>query len=150
MPQMLSVENLTISFRTDEGVITPVQGVTFSVDAGRTLGLVGESGSGKSISTKALMQLLPGTASLGQGTKITYTDKSGAQIALGHLKQGSHELRRIRGGELGMIFQEPMASFSPVYTIGNQMMEAIMLHRGMKETRSARLCDPDVEQGRHL
>ncbi|WP_217356206.1 ABC transporter ATP-binding protein [Ruegeria arenilitoris] len=137
MPTMLSVENLSISFRTDEGVITPVQGVTFAVEAGRTLGLVGESGSGKSISTKALMQLLPGTAMLGENTRMTYTDKGGKDIALGHLKHGSRELRRIRGGEIGMIFQEPMASFSPVYTIGNQMMEAIMLHRGLKK-REAR------------
>ncbi|KIC07480.1 peptide ABC transporter ATPase [Leisingera sp. ANG-M1] len=134
---MLSVENLSISFRTDEGVITPVQGVTFSVESGRTLGLVGESGSGKSISTKALMQLLPGSAVLGADSRMTYTDKSGKEIALGHMKHGSKELRRIRGGEIGMIFQEPMASFSPVYTIGNQMMEAIMLHRGLKK-REAR------------
>ncbi|UWQ64594.1 ABC transporter ATP-binding protein [Leisingera caerulea] len=134
---MLSVENLSISFRTDEGLVTPVQGVTFSVEAGRTLGLVGESGSGKSISTKALMQLLPGTARLGAASKMIYTDKSGQEVALGNLKHGSRELRRIRGGEIGMIFQEPMASFSPVYTIGNQMMEAIMLHRGLKK-REAR------------
>jgi peptide/nickel transport system ATP-binding protein len=137
MPKMLTVENLSISFRTSEGVITPVQDVTFGVEAGRTLGLVGESGSGKSISTKALMQLLPGNASLSGETRMTYTDKAGKEIALGHLKTGSKELRRIRGGEIGMIFQEPMASFSPVYTIGNQMMEAIMLHRGLKK-REAR------------
>lgn len=133
MTRMLTVENLSISFRTDEGAITPVQGVNFSVEAGKTLGLVGESGSGKSISTKALMQLLPGTASLGDTTRMTYVDKSGNEVALGTLKHGSKELRRIRGGEIGMIFQEPMASFSPVYTIGNQMMEAIMLHRGLRK-----------------
>jgi peptide/nickel transport system ATP-binding protein len=137
MSTMLSVENLSISFRTDEGVVTPVQGVTFSVEAGRTLGLVGESGSGKSISTKALMQLLPGTAMLGPESRMRYTDKAGQEIALGRMKPRSRELRRIRGGEIGMIFQEPMASFSPVYTIGNQMMEAIMLHRGLKK-REAR------------
>lgn len=137
MSKMLSVENLSISFRTDEGVITPVKGVSFSVEKGRTLGLVGESGSGKSISTKALVQLLPGTARLGAASRMIYTAKDGQQISLGNLRQGSKELRRIRGGEIGMIFQEPMASFSPVYTIGNQMMEAIMLHRGLKK-REAR------------
>ena len=132
MAHMLSVENLSISFRTDEGVITPVQGVNLSVEAGRTLGLVGESGSGKSISTKALMHLLPGTSSLGPETRMHYTDTSGRLIEIEKLRRNSREMRRIRGGEIGMIFQEPMASFSPVYTIGNHMLEAIRLHRGLR------------------
>lgn len=132
MAHMLSVENLSISFRTDEGVITPVQGVNLSVEAGRTLGLVGESGSGKSISTKALMHLLPGTSSLGPETRMQYTDKSGKRIEIERLRSNSREMRRIRGGEIGMIFQEPMASFSPVYTVGNHMLEAIRLHRGLR------------------
>ena len=131
MDKMLSVENLSISFRTDEGPITPVQGVSFSVEAGKTLGLVGESGSGKSISTKALMRLLPGTASLGDDTRIRYRRKNGSEVDIEKLRPQSTECRLLRGGEIGMIFQEPMASFSPVYTIGNQMMEAIRLHRGM-------------------
>jgi peptide/nickel transport system ATP-binding protein len=130
-PPMLSVENLSISFRTDEGTITPVQGVSFEVGAGRTLGLVGESGSGKSISTKALMHLLPGNGRLAAETKMHYVDKSGRTVEIEKLKPNGREIRRIRGGEIGMIFQEPMASFSPVYTIGNQMMEAILLHRKM-------------------
>jgi len=134
---MLTVENLSISFATDEGRITPVQGVSFSVKAGKTLGLVGESGSGKSISTKALMRLLPGNASLGDDTKINYRAKDGKEIEIHKIKPKSRALRDLRGGEIGMIFQEPMASFSPVYTIGNQMMEAIRLHRkcGKREAR---------------
>lgn len=126
---MLTVENLSISFDTDEGRITPVQGVSFSVEAGKTLGIVGESGSGKSISTKALMQLLPGNASLSEDTRITYRAKDGKEIGIHKIKRNSRALQQLRGGEIGMIFQEPMASFSPVYTIGNQMMEAIRLHR---------------------
>ena len=138
MTNMLSVENLSISFRTDEGLITPVQGVNFSVEAGKTLGLVGESGSGKSVSTKALMQLLPGTAILGPDTRMHYTDKSGKRVEIEKMGRSGKDIRRIRGGEIGMIFQEPMASFSPVYTIGNQMIEAIRLHRKMtrKEARA--------------
>ncbi|MGF1447017.1 MAG: ABC transporter ATP-binding protein [Pikeienuella sp.] len=128
--RILTVEDLSISFRTDEGPITPVQGVSFTVDKGRTLGLVGESGSGKSISTKALMKLLPGTASLGEATRMTYRAKDGRAVEIEGLSPKSREIRRLRGGEIGMIFQEPMASFSPVYTIGNQMMEAIRLHKG--------------------
>ncbi|MET4128100.1 ABC transporter ATP-binding protein [Roseovarius sp. MBR-6] len=129
---MLTVENLTISFRTDEGRVTPVQGVGFSVAEGRTLGIVGESGSGKSVSTKALMRLLPGNAEIAREARMRYTAKSGEEIAIESLKPNARALRHLRGGEIGMIFQEPMASFSPVYTIGNQIMETIRLHRGLK------------------
>jgi len=137
MEEMLKVENLSIAFRTDEGLIEPVQGVSFSVKEGKTLGIVGESGSGKSISTKALMRLLPGTAILGDDTKMTYRAKSGEIINIEKLALNSRKTRDLRGGEIGMIFQEPMASFSPVYTVGNQMIEAIRLHRDMnkKEAR---------------
>ncbi|WP_346909829.1 ABC transporter ATP-binding protein [uncultured Roseibium sp.] len=128
---MLTVENLSISFRTDEGLITPVQGVSFSVEKGKTLGLVGESGSGKSISTKALMRLLPGNSTLSPETRIRYTAKDGREIKIDEVKPGARALRKLRGGEIGMIFQEPMASFSPVYTVGNQMIETIRLHRGV-------------------
>ena len=131
MENMLTVEDLSISFRTDEGKITPVQGVSFSVKSGKTLGLVGESGSGKSISTKALMRLLPGTASLGDKTRMHYRSKDGRSVEIEKLDVRSNQVRALRGSEIGMIFQEPMASFSPVYTIGNQMMEAIRLHRNM-------------------
>ncbi|MEQ9123127.1 MAG: ABC transporter ATP-binding protein, partial [Alphaproteobacteria bacterium] len=134
---MLTVRNLSISFRTDEGVIHPVQGVDFDVARGRTLGLVGESGSGKSISTKALMRLLPGSAILGEATRMRYVGRDGRTVEIEKIARNGREARRLRGGEIGMIFQEPMASFSPVYTIGNQMVEAIRLHRGMRR-REAR------------
>ncbi len=133
---MLRVENLTISFRTDEGPITPVQGVGFDVSAGRTLGLVGESGSGKSVSTKALMRLLPGSARIHPESRMRYVAKSGEAFEIEALRPRSRALRQLRGGEIGMIFQEPMASFSPVYTIGNQMIESIRLHRGMSASQA--------------
>ncbi|GGB46951.1 ABC transporter ATP-binding protein [Roseibium aquae] len=128
---MLSVKNLSISFDTDEGRITPVRDVSFFVPQGKTLGIVGESGSGKSVSTKALMRLLPGNAKLSPESEILYRTKTGHELAIHSLKPSSRELGRLRGGEIGMIFQEPMASFSPVYSVGNQMMEAIRLHRGV-------------------
>ncbi len=131
MSRILTVENLSISFRTDEGTVTPVQRVAFTVERGKTLGLVGESGSGKSVSTKALMRLLPGSSRLSPETRMHYVAKDGRTIEIEALKTGSRALRGLRGGEIGMIFQEPMASFSPVYTIGNQMVEAIRLHRGL-------------------
>jgi len=138
MSRILTVENLTISFRTDEGPITPVKDVSFAVERGRTLGLVGESGSGKSVSTKALMRLLPGSAKIGQDSRMLYQAKDGRPIEIGKLANSGSAVRRLRGGEIGMIFQEPMASFSPVYTIGNQMVEAIRLHRrlGRREARA--------------
>jgi peptide/nickel transport system ATP-binding protein len=134
---MLRVSDLGVSFRTDEGPVTPVQGVGFEVSAGRTLGLVGESGSGKSVSTKALMRLLPGSATIHPGSRMRYVAKSGEAFDIEKLRPRSRALRQLRGGEIGMIFQEPMASFSPVYTIGNQMTEAIRLHRavGRREAR---------------
>ena len=129
MDDLLRVENLTISFRTDEGLITPVQDVSFSLRKGETLGLVGESGSGKSVSTKAVMRLLPGNAVIAPHARMAYTAKDGQLVEVERLGSRSRALRRLRGGEIGMIFQEPMASFSPVYTIGNQMIETIRLHR---------------------
>ena len=137
MDPILTVEKLSISFRTDEGPITPVKGVSFQVERGRTLGLVGESGSGKSVSTKALMRLLPGSSRLGAESRMHYRAKDGDLVEIEALPRSGRRLRRLRGGEIGMIFQEPMASFSPVYTIGNQMVEAIRLHRGL-DRREAR------------
>jgi oligopeptide/dipeptide ABC transporter ATP-binding protein len=134
---MLKVENLSISFRTDEGLVSPVKNISYEVKPGQTLGLVGESGSGKSVCTKALMQLLPANGLIAPEARLLYTDRSGKEIDINGLGKSGRAIRKIRGGEIGMIFQEPMASFSPVYTIGNQIMEAIRLHRNMgrKEAR---------------
>ncbi|MCT4555185.1 MAG: ABC transporter ATP-binding protein [Pelagimonas sp.] len=131
MAPLLSVQNLSIDFRTDEGLVRAVRDVSFQVEAGRTLGIVGESGSGKSVSTKAVMRLLPGIAQIAPGARMEYRMKSGAQLDIAALKPRDRRLQKLRGGEIGMIFQEPMASFSPVYTIGNQVIEAITLHRGL-------------------
>ena len=134
--QLLQVRDLAVSFRSDEGLVRAVDGVTFDLIQGLTLGLVGESGSGKSVTTKALMKLLPNNAVVDPASRIYFrTARTTADIAA--LAPRGREMRRIRGGEIAMIFQEPMASFSPVYTIGNQMMEAIRLHRraGKAEAR---------------
>lgn len=125
---LLDIENLRVSFKTDEGVILAVDGISFSVKPGQTLGIVGESGSGKSVSTKAVMQLLPKTAIIDKDTSIKWRHKNGEISEITSLKKSSREMRRIRGGEIGMIFQEPMSSFSPVHTIGNQIIEAVLQH----------------------
>jgi len=139
MDPILTVENLSISFRTDEGTITPIHGVDFELKTGRTLGLVGESGSGKSVTTKALTRLLPGNATIHPESRMHYRDKSGKLLEIEKLSRNGSQIRRLRGGEIGMIFQEPMASFSPVYTVGNQMTETIRIHRGLSKKAAREL-----------
>ncbi len=130
---LLDVRDLQVSFRTDEGVVTAVDSVTFQVKKGRTLGIVGESGSGKSVSTKTLMKLLPKYAIIGKQSQLLFRTKSGQVIDLVPFDPHGREIRHIRGGEISMIFQEPMASFSPVYTIGDHLEEAILLHRAVNK-----------------
>lgn len=136
---LLEVKNLKVSFNTDEGLITAVDGVDFTVRRGETLGIVGESGSGKSVSTKAIIQLLPKTAVIDAHSSIKLHRGNGdaAVTEITQLSPTGKEIRNIRGGEISMIFQEPMSSFSPVYTVGNQIMEAILAHRQVskKEAR---------------
>ena len=130
---LLEVKNLKISFKTDEGLVTAVDGVDFSVKRGQTLGIVGESGSGKSVSTWSIMRLLPKNAVIEKGSSIRYRRKDGRVVEITELKNNSRELRQIRGGEVALIFQEPMSSFSPVYTIGNQITEAVLQHRDVSK-----------------
>lgn len=125
---LLDVKDLRVSFKTDEGDILAVDGINFSVKRGQTLGIVGESGSGKSVCTKAVIQLLPKSATIDQNSSIKWRHENGEIIEITNLKKSGLEMRRIRGGEIGMIFQEPMSSFSPVHTIGNQIIEAILEH----------------------
>lgn len=134
---LLRVKNLIVSFKTDEGIITAVDGVDFSIKRGQTLGIVGESGSGKSVSTQAIIQLLPKNAIIDPDSSIEHYCKDGEQVEITQLKPNGREIRDIRGGEVALIFQEPMSSFSPVYTIGSHIVEAILTHRpvGKKEAQ---------------
>ncbi|MEM7534323.1 MAG: ABC transporter ATP-binding protein, partial [Chloroflexota bacterium] len=108
-----------------------------SIQKGQTLGIVGESGSGKSVTVNAVMRLLPRNAMLDGASSIELTRKDGSVVDLVQMSNRGEEIRSIRGGEIAMIFQEPMASFSPVYTVGNHMVEAILTHRDMSK-REAR------------
>jgi peptide/nickel transport system ATP-binding protein len=136
---LLEIENLKISFKTDEGIITAVDGISFSVRQGQTLGIVGESGSGKSVSTWSIMRLLPKNAIIDENSSIRFRRKSGKIVDVTKLKKNSGELRELRGGEVALIFQEPMSSFSPVYTIGNQITEAILQHRDISKEEAQEL-----------
>ena len=131
---LLSVDDLTIRFRTDEGLVTAVDDTSFELKDGEILGLVGESGSGKSVTAKALMQLNAGNASYGDDSRITLRldGEDGQDIDVLTLTRSS-DLKVIRGGAISMIFQEPMASFAPAITIGAQMVEQVLLHTTMNK-----------------
>ncbi len=139
---LLEVENLRTTFRTEDGPVTAVNGLSFSLDAGETLGIVGESGSGKSVTALSIMRLLgahrdasPPIASC--STARIFCTKSEA------------EMRKIRGHKIAMIFQDPMTSLNPVLTIGEQIAEAVRLHLGLERARGARSRHRDAAQSAH-
>jgi peptide/nickel transport system ATP-binding protein len=126
---LISVENLTLSFKTDEGLVTAVNNVSFELAPGEVLGLVGESGSGKSVTAKSLMMLNAENSVYTKDSKITLNIDDRDYDVLS-LKRPA-EQKIIRGGAISMIFQEPMASFAPAITIGEQMVEQLMIHSTM-------------------
>ncbi|WP_300967763.1 ABC transporter ATP-binding protein, partial [Meiothermus sp.] len=133
--RLLEVRDLAVSFHTDDGVVEAVKGLSFHLEKGETLAIVGESGSGKSVSALALMRLLPKPAARIVGGQALFRRKSGEVLDL--LKAEEATMRRIRGNDMAMIFQEPMTSLNPVYTVGDQIAEAIVLHQ-VKNRKEAR------------
>ncbi|MEL6645072.1 MAG: ABC transporter ATP-binding protein [Pseudomonadota bacterium] len=127
---VISVRDLTIRFKTDEGLITAVENVSYDIAPGEILGVVGESGSGKSVSAKALMRLNGGNTVYDPASKITLNVPGEAPVSVLEL-QRERDMRQVRGGAISMIFQEPMASFAPAITVGDQMVEQLMLHTDM-------------------
>jgi len=123
---LLKLSNLTVSFHSDSGTVTAINEVTLSLEKGETLGIVGESGSGKSVTSLAVMRLLPAKGCIINSGKILYHNIDGSIIDL--LKADEREMRNYRGREIAMIFQEPMTSLNPVHRCGEQVSEAIMLH----------------------
>jgi peptide/nickel transport system ATP-binding protein len=121
---LLSVENLKVEFSTRHGRVTALDGVSFDLEAGETLGVVGESGCGKSITALAVMGLIPMPPGRIAGSSIRF---DGEEL----VGMSERRMRKIRGSEIGMIFQEPMTSLNPVFRIGDQIAEAIMLHQGI-------------------
>jgi oligopeptide/dipeptide ABC transporter ATP-binding protein len=126
---LLSVNNLKTYFFQDEGTVKAVDGATFNVYAGQTLGVVGESGCGKSVTAQSILRIIERPGRIVDG-EITLRRASGVEIDLTQLRPNSREMRAVRGAEIGLVFQEPMTSFSPVHTVGNQIVEAIRLHCG--------------------
>ena len=122
--ELLSVRGLKTYFFTRRGVVKAVDGVDLSLDEGKTLGLVGESGCGKSVTALSILRLVPRPRGKIVGGEIRYQGRN-------LLDFPEEEMRRIRGGEIGMVFQEPMTSLNPVFSIGDQLLEAITVHHRM-------------------
>ncbi|MEI8348514.1 MAG: ABC transporter ATP-binding protein [Candidatus Omnitrophota bacterium] len=120
---LLKVNNLEVSFFTDAGEVKAVRGISFSLEKGKTLGLVGESGCGKTATALSLVRLVPYPGRI-KGGEILY---KGSDV----LKLNEIEMRKIRGKEIAFVFQEPMSALNPVFTIGEQIAEAVMLHQGV-------------------
>ena len=125
---ILRVSDLHTHFMLDEGILKAVDGVDFAIPRRKTLGMIGESGSGKSVTAYSIMRTVLPPGKIVQG-RIDFQRESGEIIDLAALKPFGHEIRDIRGKEIAMIFQEPMASLSPVHTIGDQISEMVLLHR---------------------
>jgi peptide/nickel transport system ATP-binding protein len=141
---LLSVRDLKVHFPLDEGTVKAVDGVTFDVHAGQVFGIVGESGCGKSVTMKAVLRIVEPPGKIVAGEIIlrrSVADANGSQmddvIDLTALDANGREMRSIRGAEIALIPQEPMASFSPVHTVGDQIIEAITLHQDV-DKRAAR------------
>ena len=141
---LLSVRNLKTYFYMDEGIVKAVDGVSFDVNPGQIFGIVGESGCGKSVTMKAVLRIVepPGRIASGEILLNCKADTVDCHVVdLAKLGANSKEMRSIRGAEIALIPQEPMAAFSPVHTVGNQLIEAIMLHQpiGHREARKIAL-----------
>ena len=127
MSHLLEVKNLDVKFDTDEGRITAVENISLSLDQGKVLGIVGESGSGKSVTAKAIMQLNPGNTKYNDDAEIILDNENVLRFT------SKDDLKKIRGGKVSMIFQEPMASFAPAIKIGSQMVEQLLIHKDINK-----------------
>ena len=139
---LLSIENLAIEFRVHDTVVRAVDGIDFRIRPGSTVALVGESGSGKSVVSQAIMGILPRAGRIGGG-RIVFRDPAapGAPIDIAALDRGGAEMRRLRGGRISIVFQEPMTSLSPLHTIGDQIGEALHLHRDVSAAEGGALVE---------
>ena len=138
---LLSIRNLKTYFFQDEGTVRAVDGADFDVFAGQTVGIVGESGCGKSVTARSILRIVDRPGQIVDGEIILHRNSGPGHVEaidLTKLEENSPEMRSLRGDEIALIFQEPMTSFSAFHTVGNQMVEAIRLHREMskKEARA--------------
>jgi oligopeptide/dipeptide ABC transporter ATP-binding protein len=130
MAELLRVENLRTWFQTEGGVVRAVDGVDLELEAGKTLGVVGESGSGKSVTALSVMGLIDRPGKIQEDSRILFAGRDLVQLS-------DKELESVRGNEISMIFQEPMTSLNPVYTVGEQIAEAMRVHRSVGKAEAA-------------
>ncbi|MAT40767.1 MAG: peptide ABC transporter ATP-binding protein [Anaerolineaceae bacterium] len=129
METILKIENLEVKFHTLGGVVNAVNGISYSVEAGKTLGIVGESGCGKSVSMLSVMRLIPNPPGEITGGRILFKGQNLLEVS-------EEKMEHIRGAEIGMVFQDPMTSLNPVLTIGRQIGEAMMVHNGFSREQA--------------
>ena len=149
---LLEVDSLVTEFDTDEGQVRAVDGVSFTVEAGETLGIVGESGCGKSVTAHSIMRLLPQPMGQIVGGSVRFRDRDLTAL---HIE----EMEQVRGKDIGMVFQEPMTALNPVHTIGKQLTEVMLLHRDIAPDQAIRdgveilarvgIPSPDVRMGEY-
>jgi peptide/nickel transport system ATP-binding protein len=132
MSHLLEIKNLDVKFDTDEGRIIAVENISLSLDQGKVLGIVGESGSGKSVTAKSIMQLNPGNTFYNNNAEIILDNENVLKFT------SKEDLKKIRGGKVSMIFQEPMASFAPAIKIGAQMVEQLLIHKKNMNKKEAK------------
>ncbi len=136
---LLSVQDLKTYFFTDEGVVRAVDGASFDLVRGQTLGIVGESGCGKSVTARSILRIVERPGRIIEGRVLLHRNEHDGPdkgTDLVQLDPNSEEMRSIRGAEIGLVFQEPMTSFSPVHTVGSQIIETIRLHRDVNAQES--------------
>jgi len=126
---LLSVKNLKTAFVTREGSFLAVDGISFDVNKGEVMGLVGESGCGKSVTAMSIMRILPDPPGRVVGGEVIFEGRD-------LLNLPEQEMRKVRGGRIGMIFQEPMTSLNPVFTVGDQIAEALVVHKGLTKDKA--------------
>ncbi|MBP6732858.1 MAG: ABC transporter ATP-binding protein [Chitinophagales bacterium] len=131
---LLEVKNLVTEFKTDDGIVKAVNDISFTLNRGETIGIVGESGSGKSVTSLSVMRLIPNPPGRIASGEINFYKKDGTKVDLTKITE--EEMRKYRGNEISMIFQEPMTSLNPVFTCGEQVMEAIVLHQKVSKDKA--------------
>ncbi len=125
---LLEIKDLRVTFHTDDGIVHAVNGVSYSIDKGEVLGVVGESGCGKSVHALSIMRLIPIPPGKIEGGEVLFYGKDLLKLSL-------DDLRHVRGGQIAMVFQDPMTSLNPAYTVGYQIMEALALHKNQNQAR---------------
>lgn len=136
---LIQIKNLSVDFQTEEKVVRAVKNISFDIPKGKTVGLVGESGSGKSVSSLAIMRLIPNPPGKISSGEILFEGKD-------LLKLNEPQMRKVRGKRISMIFQEPMTSLNPVFTVGDQICESLMLHEGMSKAKAMARAEELLDQ----